>query len=187
MAERGTVSAVSLRLRCPHQTWRPFVPAPIAYSRRLTPPVSSNGGSVCSSSAIRQLAYPAWVTSWSLRGPLSCRAVIATVGRRGLSRVTEGSNPLLNSRVYVHPSKGLMSYSWAADKLSVLILGWVPWSQGFLGGTSGKEPACQCRRLKRHGFDSRVGKVPWRRAGQPTPVFLPGESHEQRSLEGYSP
>ena len=32
-----------------------------------------------------------------------------------------------------------------------------------------------------------VGKIPWRRAWQPTPVFLPGESHEQRSLVGYSP
>ena len=32
-----------------------------------------------------------------------------------------------------------------------------------------------------------IGKFPWRRAWQPTPVFLPGESHGQRSLEGYSP
>ena len=35
----------------------------------------------------------------------------------------------------------------------------------------------QCRRLKRLGFDPWVGKIPWRRAWQPTPVFLPGESH----------
>ena len=58
---------------------------------------------------------------------------------------------------------------------------------GFPGGTSGKEPACQCRRHKRGGFDPCVGKIPWRRARQPTPVFLPGESHGQRSLVGYSP
>ena len=58
---------------------------------------------------------------------------------------------------------------------------------GFPGGTRGKEPACQCRRCKRHGFDPWVGKIPWRRAWQPTPVFLPGESHGQRSLVGYSP
>ena len=31
------------------------------------------------------------------------------------------------------------------------------------------------------------GKIPWRRAWQPTPVFLPGEFHGQRSLAGYSP
>ena len=34
----------------------------------------------------------------------------------------------------------------------------------------------------RHGFSPWVGKIPWRRAWQPTPVFLPGESHGQRSL-----
>ena len=56
----------------------------------------------------------------------------------------------------------------------------------FSDGASGKEPACQCRRHKRHRFDSWVGKIPWRRALQPTPVFLPGESHGQRSLVGHS-
>ena len=39
----------------------------------------------------------------------------------------------------------------------------------------------------RHGFDPWVGKIPRRRAWQPTPVFLPGESCGQRSLVGYSP
>ena len=57
----------------------------------------------------------------------------------------------------------------------------------FPGGTSGKEPACQCRRHKRHGFNPWIGKIPWRRAWQPTPVFLPREFHGQRSLESYSP
>ena len=62
------------------------------------------------------------------------------------------------------------------------------WShRGFPHGTGGKEPACQCKRCKRHGFDPWVRKIPWRRAWQPTPVFLAGESHEQRSLVGYSP
>ena len=50
-----------------------------------------------------------------------------------------------------------------------------------------KEPASQCRRHKRHGFDPWVGMIPWRRAWQSTPVFLPGESPGQRSLGGYSP
>ena len=57
----------------------------------------------------------------------------------------------------------------------------------FPGGTSGKEPACQCRRHKRRGFDPWVGTIPWRRKWQPTPVFLPGEFHGQRSLSGYCP
>ena len=58
---------------------------------------------------------------------------------------------------------------------------------GFPGGANGKEPACQCRRHRRCRFDPWVGKIPWKRAWHPTPVFLPGESHGQRSLAGYSP
>ena len=40
---------------------------------------------------------------------------------------------------------------------------------------------------KQHGFDPRVGKIPWRRAWKPTPVFLTEKSHRQRCLAGYSP
>ena len=58
--------------------------------------------------------------------------------------------------------------------------------EGLPGGASGKEPACQCRRRKRCRFDPWVGRIPWRRAWHPTPVFLPGESHGQRGLVGYS-
>ena len=47
---------------------------------------------------------------------------------------------------------------------------------------SGKESTCQCRKL---GFDPWVRNIPWRRKWQPTPVFLPGKSHRQRSLVGY--
>ena len=53
---------------------------------------------------------------------------------------------------------------------------------GFPGGSSDKEPICQCRRHKRHGFNPWVRKIPWRRKWQLTPVLLPGESHGQRSL-----
>ena len=45
----------------------------------------------------------------------------------------------------------------------------------------------QCRSCRRYGLDPWVRKIPWRRAQQPTPVFLAGESHGQRSLVGYSP
>ena len=57
-------------------------------------------------------------------------------------------------------------------------------TDGFPGGVSGKEPACQFRRCKRHGFDAMVRKILWSRKWQPTPEFLPGESHGQRSLGG---
>ena len=58
------------------------------------------------------------------------------------------------------------------------ILHGLPW------WVSSKESAWQCRRW---GFDPWVRKIPWRRKWQPTPVFLPGKSHGQRSPVGYSP
>ena len=45
-----------------------------------------------------------------------------------------------------------------------------------------KNPPTSAGDVKRHEFDLWV---PWRRSWQPTPVFLPGESHGQRSLAGY--
>ena len=56
----------------------------------------------------------------------------------------------------------------------------------FPGGTSGKEPTCQCKRHKRQGFDPWVRKIPWREAREPT-LVLPGEPHGQRSFMGYGP
>ena len=49
---------------------------------------------------------------------------------------------------------------------------------------SGKESTCQFRRCR---LDPWVRKIPWRRKWQPTPVCLPGKSHGQRELVGYSP
>ena len=57
---------------------------------------------------------------------------------------------------------------------------------GSPGGANGKEPAYQCRRHKKHRFNPWVRKIPWRRKWQPSPVFLPGKSHEQKSTVGYS-
>ena len=56
------------------------------------------------------------------------------------------------------------------------------------GGARGKEPTCHCSLgVKRGQFNPWVRKIPWRREWQYSPVFLPGESHGQRSLSGYSP
>ena len=52
--------------------------------------------------------------------------------------------------------------------------------KGFPGSSEGKESAC-------NAGDPWVRKIPWRREWQPTPVFLPGKPHGQRSLAGYSP
>ena len=52
---------------------------------------------------------------------------------------------------------------------------------------SGRETTCQCRRHRRRRFSPWFGKIPWRRKWQPTPVFLLGKFHWQRSLTGCSP
>ena len=58
---------------------------------------------------------------------------------------------------------------------------WAP----YPGGNSDKEPSCQCSRLQGCRFDPWLRKIIWRKKWQATPVFLPGESHGQRSLVGY--
>ena len=57
------------------------------------------------------------------------------------------------------------------------------WYIGLPWWLSGEESICQ---FWRPGFDPGVRKISWRRKWQPTPVFLPGKSHGQRSLVGYS-
>ena len=91
---------------------------------------------------------------------------------------------------YIHGIFQARVLEWGAIAFSVLLLFKKSTQmvlEGFPGGTSGKEPTCQCRRCKRCEFDPWVRKVPWRREWQPTMVFLPGESHGQKSLVGYSP
>ena len=59
---------------------------------------------------------------------------------------------------------------------------------GFPGSAHAKEPVCLCRICERYVFDPWVGKIPWRGAWQlHAPVFLPRESHGQRSLAAYGP
>ena len=75
-------------------------------------------------------------------------------------------------------------YTWTTDKqLLCSSLASFSLLKGFSGSSNGKESVYNAGRP---GFNSWVRKVPWRRAWQPTPVFLPGESHGQRSLVGYS-
>ena len=58
------------------------------------------------------------------------------------------------------------------------------WSLSFPGGANGKKkPNSQHKRYKRHQFHPWRQKIPWRRAQQPTPVFLPGESHGRRARQ----
>ena len=61
---------------------------------------------------------------------------------------------------------------------------WATKHSTWLWWLGSKESTCQCRRL---GLDPWVREIPWRRKWLPTPVFLPGKSHGERNLVGYSP
>ena len=79
-------------------------------------------------------------------------------------------------------------YLWKilpVGKATLLFLYLLHISIGFPSWHSGM--ICQCRRGRRGSFDPWVGKIPWRRAWQPAPVFLPGKPHGPRGLAGCSP
>ena len=61
------------------------------------------------------------------------------------------------------------------------------YGRDFPENVSGKESTCQCWNCKSCEFDPWVEKIPWNRKWEPTPMFLPEESHGQRSLAGYGP
>ena len=60
---------------------------------------------------------------------------------------------------------------------------WTVFSWGLPSDSDGKESICN---VGDPGFDPSLRTIPWRRKWQPTPLFLPGKSHGQRSLVGYS-
>ena len=72
----------------------------------------------------------------------------------------------------------LLSRYWSLSTGRKLVLSLRTW---WLRGSS------VCLQCGRPGFNPWVRQIPWRRKWQPTPVFLPGESHGRRSLVGYSP
>ena len=100
-----------------------------------------------------------------------------------LSSSSRAKGPTTPTREPATQRNAEVPLPWSISKNDALLVS----LHDFPGGTSGKEPACQCRRRKRRQFDHWVGKVPWRSKWQPTPVFLPGELHGQSSLMGYSP
>jgi len=73
-----------------------------------------------------------------------------------------------------------VGHYWATELKQTEI--YIVTTVGFPGGNSGKESTWQFRRQKRSWFDPWVGKNPWRRKWQPTPVFFPEKSHIQGSL-----
>ena len=111
-------------------------------------------------------------------GPSTAQSDPSDTSRQGL-------DPPLNINVRPRASHQLLHGTGSSAACSVM----TPWggvSEGagreareggdrrILVGASGKEPACWCSRHKRCRFDPWVGEIPWRRAWQPAPVFLPG-------------
>ena len=76
------------------------------------------------------------------------------------------------------------SMSHCISSLSILCI--FPCMNTFIYHILLKESACKSRRWERHEFNPWVRKISWRRKWQSTPVLLPGRSHGQRSLAGYS-
>ena len=113
-----------------------------------------------------------------------------TVGLASLKHVRQAGNvagvdaTVLRQNSFLEPSDfPLKAFNWL--KWGSHIIEGTTLYFGFPGGwLVGKKFACQCRR---HGFNPWVEKSPWRRKSQPIPVFLPGKSHGQRNLAGYSP
>ena len=98
----------------------------------------------------------------------------------------EENNPAC--MLYPHVQRELLHGKLQKKKIlvnSLVKTNWVMRKQGTILGASQvalvvKNLPANAGRHKRWGFDPWVGKIPWRRAWQPTPVFLPGESHGQR-------
>ena len=97
---------------------------------------------------------------------LSCLHVLVIVKNRILAVVmnvaVNTDVQILSLRDPAFSSSGYMPGSGIAGPYG---------KSGFPGGASGQEPACQHRRRKTFGFDPQVGKIPWRRAWQPTQNF----------------
>ena len=120
---------------------------------------------------VGSLSFLQWIvpTQESNQGPLHCRWILYQLSYQGIL--------LSNKQEWTVNTHSNMDESQNHYDENI-------GNKSFSGGTSGTESACHRRRC---GFDPWVGKIPWRRAWQPTPVFMLRESHRQRSLAGYSP
>ena len=116
---------------------------------------------------------------------LSPRATWLLLPASGLnSAVSSHGKPLISFTTIVAPPPTPLivpSFPACSVPFTVLI---IPSDRHY--GLSGKESA-SAGDTQEPVFDPWVGKIPWRRKWQPIPVFLPGKSHGQESLEGYSP
>ena len=126
------------------------------------------------------------LATWQLPKRKSCHTAFP-----GCASSPDRGVPLLG-RLWTFPGAAALLYGQSSGHDEPVVAGSAyrcrlpRWLRGKTNKQTNKQTktTCQCRR---RGFYSWVGKIPWRRKRQPTPVFLPGESHGQRSLVGYSP
>ena len=122
---------------------------------------------------------------------VGCHFLLQYIKVKSESEVAQSCQLLATPWTAAHQGPPSMGFSrqeyWSGVPLPSPICILTSLNEGFPGGSSGKELSCRCRRPKRSKFNPWVRKIPWRRAWQPTPEFLPGESQGQRSLAGYSP
>ena len=98
-----------------------------------------------------------------------------------MHKFSEHSEYMLKVITYINKAKLFVEKMVLSGDREMVNLLW-----GFPDGSAVKNlPAVQ--ETQETSVQSWVRKIPWRRAWQPIPVFLPGECHGQRSLAGYSP
>ena len=92
---------------------------------------------------------------------------------------------MIQGKIKSNNSSNMWNYSWGGvfsflkGNMSYSLIFYyiiLKYNLGFHGGSDGKESACDVREA---GSISRSGRPPWRKKSQPTPVFLPGEFHEE--------
>ena len=119
--------------------------------------------------------------------PMDCSLPGSSVHGVSLSKNTavschallQGIFPTWGSNLYIlsHALAGWFFTSNATwEALSLPQICFYVWVRNIPWWLSGIESACQRRSHRRHRFDPWIRKIPWRKAWQPTPVFLPGES-----------
>ena len=114
----------------------------------------------------------------------------ANAGDTGHSVRSPGQEDPLEEEMATYSYISFLGASWAT--VHGVTKSWTRLSphtvdKGFPGSASGQEPACRWGRQKRRWFYLWVGKIPWSRKWQPTPVFLPGESPWTEEPSFFSP
>ena len=144
----------------------------------VTPPLTSvfQHRGLCTASSIVKSGFTQLIPCARNVLPFSLLACLSPYPPRGQGDLPCGRS-LSHTCTHTHKQFGL-----AADSNPRIGTTYISLRASLVAQTVENLPT-----MRRPGFDPWVGKIPWRRAWPPTPVFLPGESHGQRSLVGCSP